>query len=181
MGGTITSVTIPVQLTSFTAKKESNTIRVTSSEQNNSYFEVLRILEHKETQVIGVIRGKGTSSNANIYSFTDHHPVMGINYYQLKQVDYDGKTDLSEVLALNFSFGEIGFKVYAPSDEPYITLFVNSDKAATENRIADVSGKVLLQALLKLGDGQNTINLPLFVSKGIYLDQLQNKVVKFVK
>ena len=39
---------------------------------------------------IGFVNGKGTSTLQSNYSFTDTDPVEGINYYRLKQIDYDG-------------------------------------------------------------------------------------------
>ncbi len=185
--GNVEPFILPVKLTSFTAKSTSNTIQlnwITASEQNNSYFEIFKVMENDEKQSIGRVGGKGTSSDLNNYSFIDYNPIKGENYYQLQQVDYNGTSNLSDVVMASFSLGNDALKVYAPPTEQYVMLFVNSNNKNTKKEviiITDLSGRVLLKAPLQLEYGQNTIQLPILLSQGIYVAQLQNKTVKFIK
>lgn len=172
---------LPVKWGIFTGSKEGDDVNLrwtTLSETNHSHFKVLKSIDGYSFTTLGSVEANASRN----YQFTDRSPIVGYNYYQLQQVDYDGKIDLSEIITLNFSLRDSGFKVYAPIDEPYITLFVNREKSAIETvRISDLSGKVLFQGPLKLGFGENIIRLPLLLIKGIYVIQLQNEAVKFIK
>lgn len=92
---------LPVNLTSF----EANIINgsqvilkwVTATEQDNKHFIVEKSIDGREFEPIGVVEGNGTTNTVNYYSFEDLDPFYGNNYYRLKQVDFDGKYEYSEV------------------------------------------------------------------------------------
>lgn len=87
---------IPVELESFTAtvnKKEVLLDWTTATETNNKGFEIERMISNENNgwQVIGFVKGNGTSSTANYYSFVDRSiNKVGDFYYRLKQIDFDG-------------------------------------------------------------------------------------------
>ncbi|BDQ03105.1 M14 family zinc carboxypeptidase [Ignavibacterium sp.] len=86
---------IPVELSSFDASVSQNKILLnwtTSSEINNSGFEVQRKILNRNSdwQKIGFVKGSGTTTEKNNYSFTDNKPLSGTILYRLKQIDYDG-------------------------------------------------------------------------------------------
>ncbi len=94
---------VPVELTSFTAEfveHEVNLNWTTASELNNLGFEVERKIENEEWRTIGFIKGKGTTSEINSYSFNDD--LFEVNnstlYYRLKQIDFDGSFEYSQVV-----------------------------------------------------------------------------------
>jgi hypothetical protein len=96
---------LPVTWSYFEAFKEQRTSQlywVTASEINNNYFEVLRSRDMETWEVLGQVAGAGNSSTENAYHFTDFQPYIGVNYYRIKQVDFDGKFDFSEVKAVSF-------------------------------------------------------------------------------
>ncbi|MEI7977766.1 MAG: T9SS type A sorting domain-containing protein [Bacteroidota bacterium] len=89
------SGTLPVELTSFTAKangKDAILSWVTSSEINNSHFEVERSMDGKTFEYAGKVVGAGNSNNMNKYRFIDENIAATVStvYYRLKQVDFDG-------------------------------------------------------------------------------------------
>ncbi|MHA6248508.1 T9SS type A sorting domain-containing protein [Pontibacter sp. CAU 1760] len=95
--------TLPVELTSFKGSYLNGNMKlnwVTASELNNEKFVVERSLDAKNFDKIGEVTGKGTSSTATAYNFTDTNPAAGINYYRLRQVDFDGKVNFSHIVAL---------------------------------------------------------------------------------
>ncbi|MEP0861962.1 MAG: T9SS type A sorting domain-containing protein [Ignavibacterium sp.] len=99
---------VPVELSSFTATASDNAIEInwiTSSETNNSGFEIQRKVlgENSEWTKIGFVKGSGTSTETNAYSFVDKNPFKGINLYRLKQIDYDGSYKIFNSVAVNFS------------------------------------------------------------------------------
>ncbi|MCK7526103.1 MAG: T9SS type A sorting domain-containing protein [Ignavibacteriales bacterium] len=103
---------IPVELVSFTSSIINNTVGlnwITATELNNSGFEIQRSLSptpslkegalgNSDWQKIGFVNGNGTSTEVHTYSFVDANPVTGISYYRLKQIDFDGTFDYSNIV-----------------------------------------------------------------------------------
>jgi hypothetical protein len=103
---------IPVELVSFTSSIINNTVGlnwITATELNNSGFEIQRSLSptpslkegalgNSDWQKIGFVNGNGTSTEVHSYSFVDANPVTGISYYRLKQIDFDGTFDYSNIV-----------------------------------------------------------------------------------
>ncbi|HRB18598.1 MAG TPA: T9SS type A sorting domain-containing protein, partial [Chitinophagales bacterium] len=96
--------TLPVELTTFTATAlENHTTQLnwaTASELNNDHFEIQRSTGDNNWSAIGTVNGNGNSSMLINYSFIDEQPENGINYYRLKQVDYDGTFEYTIVVAV---------------------------------------------------------------------------------
>jgi uncharacterized membrane protein len=89
---------VPVELTSFRASANNNVVNLswnTATELNNSGFEVQRKIENSDWNPIGFIKGNGTTTSNNSYSFTDQNPLVGSNVYRLKQVDFNGTFEYS--------------------------------------------------------------------------------------
>jgi len=83
----------------------------TASEKNNSQFEVQRSTDSREFETIGFVSGSGNSNVISKYNFTDYSPNKSLIYYRIKQIDYDGSYDFSEVLVVKNNEFE-AFKVY---------------------------------------------------------------------
>ncbi|MEM9887574.1 MAG: lamin tail domain-containing protein [Bacteroidota bacterium] len=95
---------LPVELSSFTGKRTTQSIQLnwtTASESNNSHFEIERSHNSKTFQAIGKVMGAGNSLAQSAYTFADQQPLKGMNYYRLRQVDFDGKYEYSEVVVVN--------------------------------------------------------------------------------
>ena len=45
-----------------------------------------------------ILTGKGTTSEKNYYSFIDNEITSDIQYYRLKQIDFDGSFEYSQVV-----------------------------------------------------------------------------------
>ena len=69
----------------------------TVSETNNDFFTIERSGDGRNFDAIGEIQGAGNSSKEISYTFTDEKPMPGINYYRIKQTDYDGQFSYSEI------------------------------------------------------------------------------------
>jgi hypothetical protein len=86
---------LPITLISFKANITESQQTVlkwaTASEKDNDYFEIERSKNALDFESVGKIKGKGTIDLRNDYTFTDESPLKGINYYRLKQVDFDGQ------------------------------------------------------------------------------------------
>ncbi len=108
----ITSGALPVELTSFTANITDGKVMLnwqTATEVNNYGFEVERIRNEDPSEAKGTrnwenisfIQGNGNSNSLKIYSFTDVTPPSGKVQYRLKQIDFDGKYEYSDIVEFN--------------------------------------------------------------------------------
>jgi len=96
-------IALPVELTSFTAQVTNEGVRLswtTASELNNSGFEVQRSTNQTNWATLGFVRGAGTTTEAQSYSFVDAS-ASGRVFYRLKQVDFDGQFEYSNIIEVN--------------------------------------------------------------------------------
>lgn len=93
---------VPVELTSFTALVNDNDVNLvwkTSTEKNNSGFQIER-KSGSEFQVVGFVSGSGTTTEPQTYSFADVDLNDGVYQYRLKQIDFDGASEYSDVVQI---------------------------------------------------------------------------------
>ncbi|MGB0431755.1 MAG: hypothetical protein ACPGLV_14875, partial [Bacteroidia bacterium] len=110
-----TGSALPVDLVSFNAKSFDKKVMLTwqtAMEINNDRFEIERLALGENWTPIGEIKGAGNSVDVLRYSFVDLNPVNGINYYRLKQVDFNGEFEYSNVLNVEFTPAIHDFSVY---------------------------------------------------------------------
>jgi hypothetical protein len=97
---------LPIQLISFTATPFGRDVKLawtTATEINNSFFTVQRSGRGDIFTDVTHVAGAGTSSTINNYVVMDTSPLTGVNYYRLKQTDYDGRTTVSNVQVVNMN------------------------------------------------------------------------------
>jgi hypothetical protein len=96
---------LPVELVEFKAETsiDVHTLKfTTASESNNSHFEIERSADSRNFIKIGEVEGAGTTSESHTYLFADQRPLKGMNYYRLRQVDFDGSSEMSKIVSLRF-------------------------------------------------------------------------------
>ncbi len=94
---------IPVELTSFAANVNENNVTLnwtTATEINNQGFDVERN-SGNGFEKIGFVAGFGTSTEIHSYSYSDNSLQEGTYTYRLKQVDYDGTFEYSDVVEVD--------------------------------------------------------------------------------
>jgi len=99
------SAVVPVELASFSSDIEGNTLHlkwITSSETNNHGFKIERKTEGEWT-ARGFIEGNGTTTEPKEYSFQEELSESGKYSYRLKQIDYDGSYEYSNIVNVDFS------------------------------------------------------------------------------
>ncbi len=104
--GSVTNSALPIELTSFTVKPEKSTAVIewtTASEINNDYFEIEKSADGNDWQKLAKIDGSGNSSKEINYEYIDHLPILGISYYRLKQIDFDGHLEIFEPISFSYS------------------------------------------------------------------------------
>ena len=111
---------VPVELTSFTAtSKPGNVILnwATATELNNSGFEVHRSINDEDFEIIAFIPGFGTTTEPKNYSYTDEN-VSGFLKYRLKQIDFNGSYEYSEVIEVK-SLINLSFELFQNFPNPF--------------------------------------------------------------
>lgn len=179
--GTATDASLPVKLTKFEAKKAGRQVNLnwtTASEQNNSHFDVLKSTDAKDWTLLSTITGAGTKSGFSNYAYTDVNPAKGDNYYQLKQVDFDAKYDLSPVRVVNVAFSNSTLSAYksAPSN---VTAVISLQKPTLGIiSLYNISGKLIYQVKSELNAGTSKLPLLVDLSAGIYIIKLISSTEK---
>jgi hypothetical protein len=97
---------LPVELTSFSATIVPIGVELiwsTATELNNDGFEIQKKTDNSEFNTIGFVKGQGTSTQKNDYSFIDKNTTSGKHLYRLRQIDFDGNYNYSNVLDVDFN------------------------------------------------------------------------------
>lgn len=160
--GACLASTLPVKFANIQAKPTSDnkiTIEwVTASESNNEYFEVQRLSSYGTFQTIGRVEGAGNSVEPLSYSFIDEAPYEGINYYKIKQYDYNGKYSLTKtvfaevkdddnILTTSVYDNILQIQGYNTNNEIFIKLY-------------DITGRTLPFNIIEKTDSIIKISLP---------------------
>jgi hypothetical protein len=96
---------LPVQWLYFRGKTMENRIRIewgTSQEKDNEKFILQRSKDGKSWLDISETKGEGTSEKPVHYLNWDASPMVGPNYYRLKQIDFNGKNEFTSVIKVEF-------------------------------------------------------------------------------
>ncbi len=113
---------LPVELSLFTGSVNDNSVTLewqTSTELNNKVFEIERKTDKSEFEVIGFVPGHGTTSEKNSYSFTDKELFTGNYSYRLRQIDYSGKFEYSNILNFEVSNVADSYQLYQNYPNPF--------------------------------------------------------------
>ncbi len=144
----------------------------TTNETDNSLFIIEKSGNGLKFEASGSIDGAGTSMTPKKYSFLDIRAGSGSTYYRLKQVDYDGSYQYSEILEVRTT-RENQFIVADMSSEMTSTTFDMTIEAKVITplncQLRDARGEVVREQFLTLSQGLNTISLDLSdQSEGLY-------------
>ena len=135
---------LPVGLTRFAATAQANGIGLgwaTAQEKNNDRFEVQRSADGAAFETVGTVKGQGSSSSAHAYAFADTHPLAGLAYYRLRQVDFDGSSAFSTVAAVRWD-RDRGLAYPNPSNG---SVTLPAGLGAVAYRVFNALGQPLLQ------------------------------------
>ncbi|MGE6220439.1 hypothetical protein ACQKCH_11485 [Nubsella zeaxanthinifaciens] len=174
---------LPVNLTAFNANEKNGTIRLnwtTASEINNSHFEILRSATADHFTKIDQVSGKGNGSAITNYAFVDEKPLPGVNYYQLKQVDFDGNSTTYGPVSATIPVAKTNFDIV--KTQTGVALQIYAEKAQSGKiELTDASGKVNYQQSINLQKGFNKVVLNASLSKGLTIVVLKTSDTKLAK
>ncbi len=94
---------------------------VTMSEENSEYFEVQVSNDGIDYEPLAKVAAAGNSLAENAYEYTHQNPFSGTNYYRLKQVDFDGTYEYSEIFAIRIeAVNEVN--IFPTSVDDYVNV-----------------------------------------------------------
>jgi hypothetical protein len=171
---------LPVTLLDFYAKTLESKVRLhwtTASEIDNSHFDVERTLDNSSFEFIGRVKSQGTSNNLQEYDLWDNYPLMGTQYYYLRQYDYDGKLTSYGPVSATFSKDQFDIitTTVSPSENGLSVVFNYNSKQPYSYRIMDMTGRIIIAKDKNPAvEGINVIDINVSLAKGAYYIVLQN-------
>lgn len=176
---------LPVTLAYFEAKKSENDGKYgvilnwrTMSEINNDYFTVEHSADgfHFEEVFQMKAAGNGTSNDINNYVGVHENPNNGINYYRLKQTDYDGVFEYFDIKVVDFSnFNNITIFPNPVKTNLAIQFSSNHNNSEYIVKIYDNRGKLIYNknSIANKGINETQIKTKDF-SNGLYILLIEN-------
>lgn len=172
---------VPVELTSFTANTDENKIILsweTATEKNNAGFDIERSSDKKNFYAIGNVKGRGTTTEKQSYTYTDKISGGGKFYYRLKQIDFNGSFTYSNTLEVSalpivFSLSQnypnpfnpsTTIKFQLPQKERVVLEVFNTLGEKVKTLVDDIKDPGFYEAKW---DGTNNNNID--VATGVYI------------
>ncbi len=162
---------LPVKLLQFDAQAEADSVRIswsTADETNNAFFAIQRSTNGFDFEDLLFQSGNGNSQVVRDYEVVDNDPLNGTNYYRLRQVDFNGYEELSEVRRVTVERKEVNdLMVYPNPASQYLKVKVAGSKERGTLLIRNGQGMTVLSR----GLGANN-NMEMDISglkEGMYL------------
>ncbi|MBL7764722.1 MAG: T9SS type A sorting domain-containing protein [Chitinophagaceae bacterium] len=181
------NIALPAVISSFTGHKveSANELNwMSSSEQNNAYFNLQHSTDGINFSTVAKINSKAEHGNSSMplsYSYMHTAPQTGHNYYRLQQVDIDGHSSIhAQVIDLIWGGNGSSVSLYPNPAKDILHIDLNASNAQnTTVKIIDLSGRIVKQIQAKTEKGLNTLSINLDgMSEGVYAVQvLENDIV----
>jgi hypothetical protein len=184
LASTTTQNPLPVSFLDFSATAQGNDVLlnwVTSSEINNDHFEILSSSDASGSSAfteIAHVNGKGNSTTVNYYSYLDQRPSKnGTYYYRLRQVDFDGKNTLTNIVAVSFRDGKL-LTLLGIIPNPYqdrtTVQFYTGANGQLSRRVLDIFGREISSSAESVGSGMHSFDPEenVTLSAGVYFVEL---------
>jgi uncharacterized repeat protein (TIGR01451 family) len=157
--GTSSEGALPVELISFDARQTQNAVLlewVTASEKNNSHFEVQKSSDGVKFETIGMVEGNGNSASEISYNYSDYSKHGNKSYYRLKQFDYDGQYEFSEIVLVEFTPSLVNMSLFPNPAKDYVNLNFDKDVGNSIIHLININGQIVKKEEV---EGGNTIKL----------------------
>lgn len=165
---------LPVEMSAFRAilldNRTSQLDWRTETETGNQGFDIERSFDGHNWKKIGYHKGNGTTLVPHDYRFIDDGPRRGINYYRLRQMDFDGQFEYSQVRSVDVREGKKTIALMPNPATEWVKIQVPDYDGTAKLVITDQLGRLALDKVL--GENQQEVQLDLSgesLQGGIYL------------
>ena len=153
---------LPVKLLSFDGYHSfsDNVLRwVTASEINNDYFVLERSEDGETWHKLATLDGMGNSTTGRTYMYYDIDVNTKNYYYRLKQIDFDGAFEYSNIIYLKSD--EMTVNNISPNPTQNILHFSIASEESKDVfvRVIDVTGRLVLNESFTILNGVNTLSI----------------------
>jgi hypothetical protein len=171
---------VPVELTAFTANANFGVVElqwITATENNNQGFEVQRS-NGSDFETIAFVNGFGTTTESQVYRYSDKSVTVGSYTYRLKQMDFDGTFEYSSVVEVNvpapaeFALDQNYPNPFNPSTQIAFRLAVDSKVSLKVFNILGQEIATLINSNLVAG-GHNINFDASALNSGVYLYRIE--------
>ncbi len=182
---------LPVTWNYFKGNRVNNINQLewqTATELNCQKFEVLRSYDGSNWEKVGHVMSAAKNGNSNealTYTFNDDaFNDSEIIYYKLRQIDYDGQYDFSEVIFIDHSmFAQRNLEIYP---NPVIeNIHLTLETPASERlqyEIITMNGNIIRSNILEASMGINQTVIPATdLNRGMYLLRVSGQNFECVK
>lgn len=156
---------LPITLLNFEGSYKDKVIKFewsTASEKNNAYFEIERSNNGINYTSLGPVPSKaylGNSSTKLDYTSYDNEPAKGINYYRLKQVDFNNTFSYSPVISVSSPVdGKHKTSLYPNPNGGEFTI-ETGEKGKIELEIINHLGKIVYSESLERDSESNILKV----------------------
>ncbi|TKB98685.1 hypothetical protein [Pedobacter cryophilus] len=170
--------TLPIVLGGFNIKAQFTSTLIswsTVSEKNNYVFLVEHATNNLDFKIVGEVKGKGNSNQTANYQFEHLSPVIGLNYYRLKQVDFDGNFTYSPIKVIKFKSS--GLILKSNVVEEILEMNITQD-VETSLFFYNSAGQKMLTIK---GKGTQLVNVSSFQAGVYYIKTAEGDSIKFLK
>lgn len=171
--------TVPIKLSLFAGRRVAavNELTwVTATEGNSSGFELQRSADGIHFTAIAFVPTQavdGNSTTALRYGYIDEHPLPGITYYRLKQLDKDHRFVWSDIIKIKGDLpnGLVIASVYPNPTAALVKVIIYAPSSQQVSIVvADITGRPIIKQSINLTSGNNTTVLDMRkLSAGTYL------------
>ncbi len=141
----------------------------THSETNHSHYEVERSSNAQNWFSISKVKADLSRSSSKTYEYLDIAPLLGRNYYRIKQVDLDGTISYSEIRSVHLNLEKDKLIVFPnPSTDRLIKIeYFSKSNIIDQVHIYNQVGQTIYSKEVKANEIDESINLSTF-SPGLY-------------
>lgn len=168
------NISLPMQFLSFEGAEKETNVELnwkTANASNTDFFEILRSADGLSFNEIGRV----SNYTPTIFSFTstDFHPLIGKNYYRLKQVERDGKYSYSKTIVISFpkSTASLQINPNPATDKILVSLLPSLEVENSFLLIKNVLGIVVQRVSFSSSKGKKIIDIS-SLPKGTYFVSL---------
>ncbi|MEO1517977.1 MAG: T9SS type A sorting domain-containing protein [Bacteroidota bacterium] len=161
------AIPLPVELLSFRGAKKEDDVHLvweTASEVHSAGFEIERSTDGIDWLPLSFVESKQRPGGPSTrYEYTDKTPQKGANYYRLKQMDFNGAFEYSNIVLVDFQTRDEVFSFHPNPTANFLQIKTSLPRYSVH--IFDVSGK----RMLSFGDLSGTSSLELAsIPTGVY-------------
>ena len=157
---------LPIELISFKAKREYSDVIVswvTATEINTDYFIVERSADGNIYETVTTVQGAGNSNSNKYYSIIDSHPLPGLSFYRLREIDFDGLVVLFPPVSIHIFNMNSEFEIASirSLNDQIVINILSSGQDDFVLELFDDVGKLISHQSGKMTTGSQDIIIPL--------------------